>query len=383
MNADRHPTTHAPMNPKSLTPSRRLDASAALLLVLTALALPLRAEDSAALLKSEFIYESGPYPQIHATTIVETPTGLVAAWFGGTAERNPDVCIWVSRLVDGKWTASVETANGVQPDGTRHPTWNPVLFQPKNAPLMLFYKVGPTPGQWWGELKTSSDGGQSWSAARRLPEGFLGPIKNKPVQLANGDILCPTSNETHAKPSQWSVHFERSSDLGLTWQRIGPVNDGVAIQAIQPSLLFPGGDKLLALGRSRQERVFEVRSDDGGKTWGAMTLGALPNNNSGTDAVTLADGTHLIVYNHIGGTPGKWGGKRTPLNLAASKDAQTWSAALVLESDPGEYSYPAIIQTRDGLVHLTYTWKRQRVKHVVIDPARLALRPIVDGQWPQ
>ena len=164
----------------------------ALLTATAALALhAIAAESNPAVLKSEFIYDTGPYPSIHATTIVETPTGLVSAWFGGTAEKNPDVCIWVSRLVDGKWTESVETANGVQPDGTRHPTWNPVLFQPKDGPLMLFYKVGPTPQEWWGELKTSADGGKTWSKARRLPDGILGPIKNKPVQLANGDILCP------------------------------------------------------------------------------------------------------------------------------------------------------------------------------------------------
>eukprot|EP01031_Cornospumella_fuschlensis_P020382 gene20382-24984_t len=89
-----------------------------------------------ALLKSEFIYETAPFPSCHASTIVETPTGIVAAWFGGTAERNPDVGIWVSRSVEGAWTAPVEAANGVQAqkgeDGKdRYPTWNPVLFQPK------------------------------------------------------------------------------------------------------------------------------------------------------------------------------------------------------------------------------------------------------------
>ena len=336
-----------------------------------------------AILKSEFIYESGPYPSIHATTIEETPAGLVAAWFGGTAEKNPDVCIWVSHLVDGRWTESVETANGVQPDGTRHPTWNPVLFQPKDGPLMLFYKAGPNPEQWWGELKTSEDHGTTWTPARRLPEGLIGPVKNKPVQLANGDILCASSTESHEKPSKWAVHFELSSDLGKTWRKIGPVNDGVAIQAIQPSILRLGGDRLLAIGRSRMDRVFEARSDDGGATWSPMTPGSLPNNNSGTDAVTLADGRHLIVYNHIGGTPGKWGGKRTPLNVAVSRDGASWDAALVLESEPGEYSYPAVIQTRDGLVHITYTWKRQRVKHVVLDPTKLAPRPMSHGEWPK
>lgn len=359
---------------------------------LLASAVSLQAADPA-ILTTEYIYDTGPYPQIHATTIAETPTGLVSAWFGGTHEKNPDVGIRVSRqLPDGKWSESIEVANGIQhtrTDGTvvRHPTWNPVLFQPKDGPLMLFYKAGPTPQTWWGMLTTSMDGGKTWEQPRRLPEGILGPVKNKAVQLADGSILCPTSEESPAAQKgdkeTWSVHFERTRDLGRTWERTPPLHDGKTIQAIQPSILFLGGDKLLALGRSRQDKVFEIRSDDGGKTWGEMKLGSLPNNNSGTDAVTLADGTHLIIYNHIAGTPGKWGGKRTPLNLATSKDAQTWNAALVLESDPGEYSYPAIIQTKDGLVHITYTWKRQKVKHVVVDPAKLITKPIVDSQWPQ
>ena len=363
-------------------------------LALTGLALTTaaRAADPA-VLTSEFIYDTGPYPQIHATTIAETPAGLVAAWFGGTHEKNPDVGIWVSRQIDGRWTPSVEVANGVQytlSDGTvvRHPTWNPVLFQPKDGPLMLFYKAGPTPQTWWGMLITSTDHGQTWEQPHRLPEGILGPVKNKPVALADGSILCPTSEESPAAKKgdkeTWTVHFERTRDFGRTWERTPPLHDGQAIQAIQPSVLFLGGGKLLALGRSRQDRVFEILSEDGGKTWGEMTLGSLPNNNSGTDAVTLKDGRHLIIYNHIGGTPGKWGGKRTPLNLAASTDgAKSWQAALVLENEPGEYSYPAIIQTRDGLVHITYTWKRQKVKHVVVDPLKLTLRPIVGGQWPQ
>jgi predicted neuraminidase len=178
------------------------------------------------------------------------------------------------------------------------------------------------------------------------------------------------------------VHFERTGDLGATWQKIGPVNDGVMIQSIQPSILFLGGDRLVALGRSRQNRMFEIMSDDGGVTWGRMTLGSLPNNNSGTDAVTLADGSHLLVYNHVAGSPGQWGGKRTPLNVAASRDGTTWEAALVLEDDPGEYSYPAIIQTSDGLVHVTYTWNRRKVKHVVIDPKRLRPEPMPNCAWP-
>lgn len=326
-----------------------------------------------ALLKSEFLYETAPFPSCHASTIAEpTGGGLVTAWFGGTAEKNPDVGIWVARLEGGRWTAPVEVANGVQPDGQRHPTWNPVLFQPKTGPLLLFYKVGPTPSTWWGMLRTSSDGGKSWSAASRIPGECVGPIKNKPVQLPNGDILSPSSSEHDG----WRVHFERSRDLGKTWDMIGPVNDGKAVSAIQPSILFLGGDNLLALGRTRQGKLFQVGSTDLGKSWGAMTLTALPNPSSGTDAVTLQDGRHLLIYNH---TPKG----RSPLNLALSADAKTWQAALVLESNPGEYSYPALIQTRDGLVHATYTWKRQKVKHVVIDPAKLEPRAMVNGEWPK
>ena len=74
---------------------------------------------------------------------------------------------------------------------------------------------------------------------------------------------------------------------------------------------------------------------------------------------------------------------RSPLNVAVSGDGKAWQAALVLEDQPGEYSYPAVIQTADGLVHITYTWKRQRVKHVTVDPAKLILRPIEKGKWPQ
>lgn len=332
----------------------------------------------AAVLKSEFIYETAPFPSCHASTIAELPGGgLVTAWFGGTAEKNPDVGIWVARQEAGKWTTPIKVANGVQPpksDGSpsRHPCWNPVLFQPKTGPLLLFYKVGPSPSTWWGELRRSTDGGKSWSAAQRLSGECVGPIKNKPVQLANGDLLSPSSSEHDG----WRVHFERSRDLGQTWEVIGPANDGKAIGAIQPSILFLGGEKLLALGRTRQGKVFQVASDNLGKSWGTMTLTALPNPNSGTDAVTLRDGRHLLIYNHTAKG-------RSPLNLAVSKDGQVWQAALMLENLPGEYSYPAIIQTRDGLVHATWTWKRQRVKHAVIDPAKLEPRDMVNGEWPK
>jgi predicted neuraminidase len=329
------------------------------------------AAQSGGVVTSEFVYETAPFPECHASTIAQTPGGLVAAWFGGRTEGAPDVGIWVSRREGAGWSAPVEAADGVESPQKRHPCWNPVLFQAKDGPLLLFYKVGPSPSTWWGMLKTSADGGRTWGAAARLPDGIVGPIKNKPVLLKDGTLLCPASSEDQG----WRVHFERTSDLGKTWERTGPVNDGKAFGAIQPSVLLLPDGGLLAVGRTRQKSIFEIASADGGRTWGAMKASPLPNNNSGLDAVTLADGRHLLVYNHT--TRG-----RSPLNVAVSADGRAWQAALVLEDQPGEYSYPAVIQAADGAVHATYTWKRKRVKHVVIDPAKLSLRPIVDGRWP-
>ena len=313
-----------------------------------------------AIVTSEFVYETAAFPSAHASTIVETPDGLAAAWFGGTAEGNPDVGIWVSHRAGGRWSPPVEIADGVQPDGRRLPCWNPVLFQSGAGPLLLFYKVGPSPATWWGLLRTSADHGLTWSTARRLPDGILGPIRAKPVELGDGTLLAGSSTE-HAG---WVVHVERTRDPLGAWLSTGPLNDAAAWSAIQPTILDHGGGRVQLLCRSRQGVVTQAWSGDHGVTWSPMIATTLPNPSAGIDAVRLRDGRFLLLYN-----PSASG--RQHLAVAVSCDGLAWAPPVTLEEGPGELSYPAAIQARDGLVHVTYTWRRQRIKHAVIDPVRL------------
>jgi predicted neuraminidase len=332
------------------------------------------------IITNEFVYEKAPYKECHSATIAETPKGLVASWFGGTKERNPDVCIWVSRKVNGKWTEGINVANGIQNDTLRYPCWNPVLYQIPKGDLLLFYKIGPSPSTWKGYLKTSKDGGITWSAQQALPEGYLGPIKNKPV-LIGKYLFCPTSTEGKGG---WNIHFEVTPDFGKTWKQITVAKGPDSLEGIQPSILKHKDGRLQILARSRNRAVLESWSSDQGMTWTPLAKTSLPGNNSGTDAVTMKDGRQVLVYNHVL-PPGKLAkGARTPLNVSVSKDGKTWYAALILEDSPiSQYSYPSVIQTSDGMLHFIYTWRRLRIKHAVVDPKKMKLVEIRNGEWPK
>ncbi len=290
----------------------------------------LQAQDAplpAGVLKAEFLYDKASFPECHASTIAQTKAGLVAAYFGGTEEKHPDVGVWISRHDGQAWAEPVEVANGIESPQKRHPCWNPVLFQMPDGPLLLFYKVGPSPSTWWGMLIQSDDSGKTWSQPRRLPDDIAGPIKNKPILLAGGKLLCPSSTEDKG----WRIHMDFTADAGQTWKRTEALCDGRTQQAIQPTVLVHG-QRLQALCRNRQRGpLWETWSDDGGLTWSKLALASLPHPGSGIDGVTLADGRHLLVYNHT--TRG-----RSPLNVALSTDGKAWQAALVLERQPGEYS---------------------------------------------
>ncbi len=339
---------------------------------------PVAQPGQGALLSAEFIYplEGRQTPECHASTLAESKAGLVAAWFGGKHEKNPDVGIWFSRLQPGGWSTPVQLVDGSEGEDQDYACWNPVLFQPKSGPLMLFYKVGLNPRLWWGCMITSDDAGESWSSPRRLgtsdklfPENrnLLGPVKNKPITLADGSILCPSSTENQG----WRVHFERTQDLGRSWQVIGPLQSTIPLDAIQPSILVHKNGRLQILCRTQQGMLATSWSDDGGQQWSSLQPTHLPNPNSGTDAVTLRDGRHVLVYNHAQHTADRNG--RQILNVAVSEDGIDWKTPLTLENEgnPAGYSYPAVIQTEDGKIHISYTWRRQTIKHVVLDPEKL------------
>ncbi len=337
-------------------------------------------KDGSLIMDSEFIFsaEEVPFPSCHASTIVETPQGLVTAWFGGTHEKHKDVGIWLSRQKDGEWSKPVEIVNGVIDDSLRFPTWNPVLYY-EDGELLLFYKVGPNCADWWGEMVSSKDLGKTWSQKSSFPDSIWGPIRNKPVLLEDGTLICPSSTENNG----WQAHMEFTSDKGKTWERTAPLNDGDSLAAIQPTILVHPGDELQMLCRTKSNRIYTAWSKDQGRTWTPLEPTTLPNNNSGIDAVTLEDGRHLLVYNHIDRSTSE--DKRNKLNLAISSDGINWAAVATIENDPdtgNEYSYPAVIQTSDGKVHITYTWHRKLIKHVTLDTSNLRAEPIVDGSWP-
>ena len=323
---------------------------------------------------SKLIFQPGnvKFVSSHASTIVELKDGsLMAAWFGGTGEGNADVAIWSSRMGSAEnnaWSEPVELAR--EP---LVPCWNPVLFHTKDGRLWLYYKFGPSPSTWTAARKYSNDEGVTWSTAEHLPAGLVGPVRAKPLVLTDGTIISGSSTESYRA---WAAWIERSTDGGKTWRRIGPFvprADAVRLGAgddpasplpdshattgiIQPSVISLGGNHLRFYARSTANiaRIVVADSFDKGLTWTEPRPLDLPNPNSGIDAVALKDGRVVLVFNNT--TAG-----RTPLNLAVSHDGEHFRVFETLEDQPGEYSYPALIQASGGDLFITYTWNRKSI----------------------
>jgi alpha-L-rhamnosidase len=343
-----------------------------------------------AIVKDEFLYDFAPFPEAHASTITELKNGdLLAAYFGGTKERNPDVCIWVSRKPKGAdlWEAPVMAADGTedyqhlplnQIAKPRKACWNPVLFTMPDGEVWLFFKIGKNVPDWQGWVVKSRDGGKTWSRRECLPQGFIGPVKNKPM-LINGRLICGSSTEDS---DGWRFHVEIYNLATKKWKYVAPVPAGEAvmtddnrmhpIKCIQPSILKLRDGRLQVLMRTHNGKLATSFSTDQGDSWSTVTLTDLPNNQSGTDAVTLKDGRQVLIYNDFETIPGTKKGPRTPLSLALSDDGIHWHHLLTLEDSPiSQYSYPAIIQGRNGHLYCVYTWRRQRIVFMEIDLNKL------------
>lgn len=313
--------------------------------------------------EKEFIFkDQRPFPSCHASSVVLLEDGHpYVAWFGGTRESADDVAIWSSsKGVDG-WSEPCKIA-----DEEGVPLWNPVLFYARDGRLHLFYKVGATIPNWVTMSITSDDDARTWSAPKPLVEGDIGgrgPVKNKPVYVSNGAIVAPASIET---PKAWDAFADISEDGGERWVRSAfvPIDHKAFAGkgAIQPTL-WESDLGVHMLLRTTAGHIYRSDSTDGGHNWSQAYPTSLPNNNSGIDLTKLDNGLLALVYNPVRT-------QRTPLVIRLSDDnGQTWHHEWILEDEPGEYSYPAIISEGNDIL-ITYTWKRERIVYWRISVSR-------------
>ncbi|MFW2476585.1 MAG: sialidase family protein [Sediminibacterium sp.] len=319
------------------------------------------AQQRVQLVKAEAIFTDAPFKACHAATICSLGNEtLMAAWFGGNYEGDSTMAIWTAFRNNVGWSAPVKVATGIL-NGRNYACWNPVLFTDKKGILYLHYKVGPNPRQWKAFYKTSTNNGQSWSAALQLPDSLLGPIRNKPLLLDNGHLLYPSSRESEDEKS-WTAHFELSTPDMLHWKTITLPQTDFGI--IQPTLLQYKDNRIQALFRSRQNMIVQSWSADGGAHWSKPTATGLPNPNSGIDAVSLKNGVQLLVYNPLKAGANWWEG-RSVLKIASSTDGINWKDVYTLEDHKeGEYSYPAIVVDENDIIHIVYTAKRAVIRYV-------------------
>jgi predicted neuraminidase len=303
---------------------------------------------------------------------------VVVAWFGGTKEGHPDQAIWQSIRRESQWSKPVCVA-----DTEGLPHWNPVLFF-EHGILYLFYRTGHTTPEWRSWVKHSKDGGRTYTQVEALPEGILGPIKNKPICMSNGKWLCGSSLET--TDGEFTCWFNIFSKKERTWASIGPIKAEIEPDSIyakdniggiiQPTVWESKQGYVHALLRSTMDWIYRVDSEDFGRTWTKPYRTQIPNPSSGIDLAKLNDGTLILACNpcHWDRDNYYWG-PRTPLTLFLSEDnGQTWPYYKNIEDGKvprvGGFAYPSIIPVPEG-VAVVYTWKEKRVCYCVFSPNRI------------
>ena len=222
----------------------------------------------AQILCKEFVYEPHAFPSCHASTIACLQNGdLVTAFFGGSYEGSPDVCIWVCRKTAGSnhWTEPAMAADGVINDTLRKACYNPVLYQMPDGELWLFFKIGSCVADWSGWLTRSSDNGATWSPREPLPDGFLGPIKNKPELIGNR-LVCPSSTESDG----WKIHFEIYDLDTHRWHETPDIEAELAPSLQEPGRITPIGaiqPSIIRLADGTLQVLFPTIMERAGVAW--------------------------------------------------------------------------------------------------------------------
>ncbi len=317
-------------------------------------------------LSQAYIFDQPPTNNCHAATLVEVSTNtLIAAWFAGSYEGAKDVGIYLSTYNGNTWTRPQCIIKPLITNTDTLPCWNPVLYKSKSKRLYLFYKVGKNPREWFGAMIISIDDGKSWSKPHYLPKNILGPIRNKPIEIKSGMIICGSSTES-IEGNKWNVHVEIFNESKNRWKTV-EVKNKSGFEVIQPTFIVHPNNKIQMLCRSKHNKVITSWSSNNGKSWSNLDYLNVLNSNSGIDAATLNNGLFLLVNNPLKQGP-DWFYGRNILDVEYSTNGINWNKLIDLENqNKGEFSYPAIIQTTDNKVHVLYTYNRKYIKHAQFD----------------
>ena len=328
-------------------------------------------------LPAEFALEKLPAvaPYAHSASLAELADGrLAAVWYAGSREAAGDVAIWFSARDGSGWsaprTAATRAATAAATRAYVSFLGNPVLYAEKGRLHLWYGSVGF--GGWSGSSinhSVSGDGGDSWSPAEKLVASpFLNistAVRAPPVALADGGVGLPVYHELFVNRGEW---LRLSADGRI----LGKARMPSERPGLQPAAAALDGRRALALlrdGGSGDGRVMADATVDGGLSWQASASPPIANPNASVALLRLASGRLLLAANPL------TGGARYELALFLSGDeGETWTPARVVEDDPerkAEYSYPSLLQTRDGRIHLAYSWRSQTIAHAEFSEAWL------------
>ncbi|MCK4324713.1 MAG: exo-alpha-sialidase [Armatimonadetes bacterium] len=305
----------------------------------------------------QFIFGSLPgRPSSHCAALTALPDALFCVWYAGSAEAADDVAV-MSACYDigaGSWAdpaVLVDTRGKGDGNTIAH-------FDDESDRLWLFHTVLQD-GGWSSVLlysRYSDDLGQTWSQSQLFDEEPGMMVRTGMVELASGRWVLPAYDE-----KSWDSFCYLSDNLGKTWMKGALMPSDAPL--IQPAIVQLEDGHLLAYMRSGgQERcVWQSMSGDDGETWEICTATELRNPDSGLDMLRAQSGTLVLIFNNTAEG-------RSPLHVGLSDDhGMTWPVIEPLETGPGEYSYPSMLQSSDGLIHAVYTYRRQTIKHVAFD----------------